>query len=115
MIFWSFNLNSTIAYLSCLINLETTLRLFDNEGIVVIKLYNPILGPWFKIYNIFSDNLYKTIYVKYYRGLKMPESSKDTLKKVKKILKESIIKMFNQGNFTFEEIDKGYFRKHIQR
>ena len=45
----------------------------------------------------------------------MPESSKDTLKKVKKILKESIIKMFNQGNFTFEEIDKGYFRKHIQR
>ena len=35
--------------------------------------------------------------------------------RIKKILKESIIKMFNQGNFTFEEIDKGYFRKHIQR
>ena len=84
----------------------------ENETIDDIK---SIENKFREYYNIFSDNLYKTIYVKYYRGLKMPESSKDTLKKVKKILKESIIKMFNQGNFTFEEIDKGYFRKHIQR
>lgn len=84
----------------------------ENETIDDIK---SIENKFREYYNIFSDNLYKTIYVKYYRGLKMPESSKDTLKKVKKILKESIIRMFNQGNFTFEEIDKGYFRKHIQR
>ena len=84
----------------------------ENETIDDIE---SIENKFREYYNIFSDNLYKTIYVKYYRGLKMPESSRDTLKKVKKILKESIIKMFNQGNFTFEEIDKGYFRKHIQR
>ena len=68
-----------------------------------------------KHYEIFSEDLYKTIYVKFYKGLKIQGSTEDNLKNIKKDLKEGIIKMFNQGNFNFEEIDKKYFEIYIQR
>jgi len=66
-------------------------------------------------YNIFSDDLHKTIYAKYYRGLKIQGSTEDNLKNIKRDLKEGIIKMFNQGEFNFEGIDRVYFKKHIQK
>ena len=66
-------------------------------------------------YNIFFDDLHKTIYAKYYRGLRIQGSTEDNLKNVKKDLKEGIIKMFNQGDFNFEGIDRVYFKKHIQK
>ena len=68
-----------------------------------------------KHYEIFSEDLYKTIYVKFYKGLKIQGSTEDNLKYIKKDLKDGIIKMFNQGNFNFEEIDKKYFEIYIQR
>ena len=66
-------------------------------------------------YNIFSDDLHKTIYAKYYRGLKIQGSTEENLKNVKRDLKEGIIKMFNHGDLDFEEIDRAYFKKHIQK
>lgn len=66
-----------------------------------------------KYYEIFSNNLHKTIYEKYYGGLKIEGST--NIKQIKEDLENGIIKMFNQGNFTFEGIDRLYFKKHIQK
>ena len=81
----------------------------DDENIENLK------NKFKEYYNIFSDDLHKTIYAKYYGGLKIQGSTEDNLKNVKRDLKESIIKMFNQGDFNFEGIDRVYFKKHIQK
>ena len=85
------------------------------EKIETIENIEDIKLKFKKYYEIFSEDLYKTIYVKYYRGLKIQGSTEDNLKKIKRDLKEGIIKMFNQGDFNFEEIDKKYFEIYIQR
>ena len=81
----------------------------DDENIENLK------NKFKEYYDIFSDDLHKTIYAKYYRGLKIQGSTEDNLKKIKRDLKEGIIKMFNQGDFNFEGIDRVYFKKHIQK
>ena len=84
----------------------------DDENIENIEKFK---NKFKEYYNIFSDDLYKTIYAKYYGGLKIQGSTEDNLKNVKRDLKEGIIKMFNQGDFNFEGIDRVYFKKHIQK
>ena len=84
----------------------------DDENIENIEKFK---NKFKEYYNIFFDDLHKTIYAKYYRGLKIQGSTEDNLKNVKKDLKEGIIKIFNQGNFNFEGIDRVYFKKHIQK
>ena len=84
----------------------------DDENIENIEKFK---NKFKEYYNIFFDDLHKTIYAKYYRGLRIQGSTEDNLKNVKKDLKEGIIKMFNQGNFNFEGIDRVYFKKNIQK
>lgn len=84
----------------------------DDENIENIEKFK---NKFKEYYNIFFDDLHKTIYAKYYRGLRIQGSTEDNLKNVKKDLKEGIIKMFNQGDFNFEGIDRVYFKKHIQK
>lgn len=84
----------------------------DDENIENIEKFK---NKFKEYYNIFFDDLHKTIYAKYYRGLKIQGSTEDNLKNVKRDLKESILKMFNQGDFNFEGIDRVYFKKHIQK
>ena len=68
-------------------------------------------------YSVFSDNLYKTIYTKYYEGLKIQGIPERDLKDIKINLKEGIIQIFNQGDLSFEieGIDRNYFKKYIQK
>ena len=66
-----------------------------------------------KYYEIFSEDLYKTIYAKYYRGLKREGTT--NIKQIKKDIKEKIIQMFNKGDFNFDGIDRAYFKMYIQR
>jgi len=93
------------------------LQRFERVGLKIVgmKMVSPDQVLFKKHYEIFSEDLYKTIYVKFYKGLKIQGSTEDNLKNIKKDLKEGIIKMFNQGNFNFEEIDKKYFEIYIQR
>lgn len=84
----------------------------DDENIENIKKFK---NKFKEYYNIFFDDLPKTIYAKYYGDLKIQGSTEDNLKNVKRDLKESILKMFNQGDFNFEGIDRVYFKKHIQK
>ena len=84
----------------------------DDENIENIEKFK---NKFKEYYNIFFDDLHKTIYAKYYKGLRIQGSTEDNLKNVKKDLKEGIIKMFNQGDFNFEGIDRVYFKKHIQK
>ena len=65
-------------------------------------------------YDIFSDDLHKTIDVKYYGGLKIQGSTEDNLKKIKRDLKESIITIFNNGDLNLG-IDRSYLKKYIQK
>ena len=65
-------------------------------------------------YDIFSDDLHKTIYAKYYGGLKIQGSTEDNLKKIKRDLKESIITIFNNGDLNLG-IDRSYLKKYIQK
>ena len=60
-------------------------------------------------YEIFSDKLSDIIYLKYYSYLAENE------KVIKKEIKENILKMFNNGNFTFEGIDRGPLKGRIQK
>lgn len=60
-------------------------------------------------YDIFSDDLHKTIYAKYYGGLKIQGSTEDNLKKIKRDLKESIITIFNNGDLNLG-IDRSYLK-----
>jgi len=104
-----------------IINLLNDKELFDNiKKILVnddenIENIEKFKNKFKEYYNIFFDDLHKTIYAKYYKGLKIQGSTEDNLKNVKKDLKEGIIKMFNQGDFNFEGIDRVYFKKHIQK
>ena len=61
-----------------------------------------------KYYKIFSDNLSSIIYLKYYDYLSENE------KVIKKEIKENILKMFNNGNFTFEGVDRTPLKNRIQ-
>lgn len=61
-----------------------------------------------KYYKIFSDNLSSIIYLKYYDHLSENE------KVIKKEIKENILKMFNNGNFTFEGVDRTPLKNRIQ-
>ena len=81
----------------------------DDENIENLK------NKFKEYYDIFSDDLHKTIYAKYYGGLKIQGSTEDNLKKIKRDLKESIITIFNNGDFNFEGIDRGYLKKYIQK
>ena len=81
----------------------------DDENIENLK------NKFKEYYDIFSDDLHKTIYAKYYRGLKIQGSTEDNLKKIKRDLKESIITIFNNGDFNFEGIDRSYLKKYIQK
>ena len=62
-----------------------------------------------KYYEVFSDKLSDVIYLKYYNYLSESE------KVIKKEIKENIFKMFNNGNFTFEGIDRGPLKGRIQK
>ena len=62
-----------------------------------------------KYYEIFSDNLSSVIYLKYYDYLSENE------KVIKKEIKENILKMFNNGNFTFEGVDRAPLKNRIQK
>ena len=81
----------------------------DDENIENLK------NKFKEYYDIFSDDLHKTIYAKYYRSLKIQGSTEDNLKKIKRDLKESIITIFNNGDFNFEGIDRSYLKKYIQK
>ena len=62
-----------------------------------------------KYYEIFLDNLSNIIYLKYYDYLSENE------KVIKKEIKENILKMFNNGNFTFEGVDRAPLKNRIQK
>lgn len=62
-----------------------------------------------KYYEVLSDNLSSIIYLKYYDYLSENE------KVIKKEIKENILKMFNNGNFTFEGVDRTPLKKRIQK
>ena len=80
----------------------------DDENIENLK------NKFKEYYDIFSDDLHKTIYAKYYGGLKMQGSTEDNLKKIKRDLKESIITIFNNGDLNLG-IDRSYLKKYIQK
>ncbi|PHI13071.1 DUF87 domain-containing protein [Fusobacterium polymorphum] len=80
----------------------------DDENIENLK------NKFKEYYDIFSDDLHKTIYAKYYGGLKIQGSTDDNLKKIKRDLKESIITIFNNGDLNLE-IDRSYLKKYIQK
>ena len=80
----------------------------DDENIENLK------NKFKEYYDIFSDDLHKTIYAKYYGGLKIQGSTEDNLKKIKRDLKESIITIFNNGDLNLG-IDRSYLKKYIQK
>ena len=101
-----------------IINLLNDKEFFDDIRRVLTnddKNIENLKNKFKEYYDIFSDDLHKTIYAKYYGGLKIQGSTEDNLKNIKRDLKEGIIKMFNQGEFNFEGIDRVYFKKHIQK
>ena len=83
------------------------------EKIENIENIDDIKHKFKKYYEIFSEDLYKTIYAKYYRGLKREGTA--NIKQIKKDIKEKIIQMFNKGDFNFDGIDRAYFKMYIQR
>ena len=83
------------------------------EKIENIENIDDIKHKFKKYYEIFSEDLYKTIYAKFYRGLKKEGTTK--IKQIKKDIKEKIIQMFNKGDFNFDGIDRAYFKMYIQR
>ena len=91
-------------------------KFFDDvRKILVEKIENidDIKHKFKKYYEIFSEDLYKTIYAKFYRGLKKEGAT--NIKQIKKDIKEKIIQMFNKGDFNFDGIDRAYFKMYIQR
>ena len=60
-------------------------------------------------YEVFLENLYNIIYLKYYGNLSENE------KAIKKEIKENVMKMFNNGDITFEGVDRGLLRGRIQK
>lgn len=83
------------------------------EKIENIENIDDIKHKFKKYYEIFSEDLYKTIYAKFYRGLKKEGAT--NIKQIKKDIKEKIIQMFNKGDFNFDGIDRAYFKMYIQR
>ena len=83
------------------------------EKIENIENIDDIKHKFKKYYEIFSEDLYKTIYAKFYRGLKKEGTT--NIKQIKKDIKEKIIQMFNKGDFNFDGIDRAYFKMYIQR
>ena len=83
------------------------------EKIENIENIDDIQHKFKKYYEIFSEDLYKTIYAKFYRGLKKEGAT--NIKQIKKDIKEKIIQMFNKGDFNFDGIDRAYFKMYIQR
>ena len=83
------------------------------EKIETIENIDDIKHKFKKYYEIFSEDLYKTIYAKFYRGLKKEGTT--NIKQIKKDIKEKIIQMFNKGDFNFDGIDRAYFKMYIQR
>lgn len=83
------------------------------EKIETIENIDDIKHKFKKYYEIFSEDLYKTIYAKFYRGLKKEGAT--NIKQIKKDIKEKIIQMFNKGDFNFDGIDRAYFKMYIQR
>ena len=83
------------------------------EKIKNIENIDDIKHKFKKYYEIFSEDLYKTIYAKFYRGLKKEGTT--NIKQIKKDIKEKIIQMFNKGDFNFDGIDRAYFKMYIQR
>ena len=102
-----------------IINLLNDKEFFDDiRKVLVEKIENienieDIKLKFKKYYEIFSEDLYKTIYAKYYRGLKREGTA--NIKQIKKDIKEKIIQMFNKGDFNFDGIDRAYFKMYIQR
>ena len=102
-----------------IINLLNDKEFFDDiRKILIEKIENienieDIKLKFKKYYEIFSEDLYKTIYAKYYRGLKREGTA--NIKQIKKDIKEKIVQMFNKGDFNFEGIDRAYFKMYIQR
>jgi hypothetical protein len=60
-------------------------------------------------YEVFLENLSNIIYLKYYGSLSENE------KAIKKEIKENVMKMFNNGDITFEGVDRGLLRGRIQK
>ena len=89
-------------------------RVLTNDDKNIENIEN-LKNKFKEYYDIFSDDLHKTIYAKYYGGLKIQGSTEDNLKKIKRDLKESIITIFNNGDFNFEGIDRSYLKKYIQK
>ena len=85
----------------------------SKQSIENIENIDDIKHKFKKYYEIFSEDLYKTIYAKYYRGLKREGTA--NIKQIKKDIKEKIIQMFNKGDFNFDGIDRAYFKMYIQR
>ena len=83
------------------------------EKIENIENIDDIKHKFKKYCEIFSEDLYKTIYAKFYRGLKKEGAT--NIKQIKKDIKEKIIQMFNKGDFNFDGIDRAYFKMYIQR
>lgn len=81
------------------------------EKIENIENIDDIKHKFKKYYEIFSEDLYKTIYAKFYRGLKKEGAT--NIKQIKKDIKEKIIQMFNKGDFNFDGIDRAYFKMYI--
>ena len=60
-------------------------------------------------YEVFLEDLSNIIYLKYYGSLSENE------KAIKKEIKENVMKMFNNGDITFEGVDRGLLRGRIQK